>query len=170
MNPALHFVACTLDQRASQILDILNEAMAHSTARDDYQPRTMASIVAWFQSKTAYQCPVIGAVDTRGTLLGFASDGTFRAWATYRYMAEHAIYVHKDHRCKGISRQLLQCLVEAVHSQPSAASIWKASPTYACTNNWHAGTIRKAAFKFGRWLDLGFYQLTLGTPAQPAAS
>ena len=30
-----------------------------------------------------------------------------------------------------------------------------------------AGTIRQAAFKFGRWLDLGFYQLLLETPTHP---
>jgi L-amino acid N-acyltransferase len=29
------------------------------------------------------------------------------------------------------------------------------------------GTIRQAGFKFGRWLDLQFYELLLGTPAQP---
>jgi phosphinothricin acetyltransferase len=31
----------------------------------------------------------------------------------------------------------------------------------------HAGTIRQAGFKFGRWLDLGFWQRVLETPAQP---
>jgi L-amino acid N-acyltransferase len=31
----------------------------------------------------------------------------------------------------------------------------------------HAGTIKHAAFKFGRWLDLAFYQLLLDTPTNP---
>ena len=31
----------------------------------------------------------------------------------------------------------------------------------------HAGTIRHAGFKFGRWLDLAFYELRLQTPAAP---
>jgi phosphinothricin acetyltransferase len=31
----------------------------------------------------------------------------------------------------------------------------------------HAGTIRQAGFKFGRWLDLAFYQLVLDTPLDP---
>ena len=31
----------------------------------------------------------------------------------------------------------------------------------------HAGTIRQAAFKFGKWLDLGFYQRLLETPVAP---
>jgi L-amino acid N-acyltransferase YncA len=28
-------------------------------------------------------------------------------------------------------------------------------------------TMRQVGFKFGRWLDLRFYQLTLKTPAAP---
>jgi phosphinothricin acetyltransferase len=31
----------------------------------------------------------------------------------------------------------------------------------------HRGTIEQAGFKFGRWLDLAFYQLTLDTPRDP---
>ncbi len=31
----------------------------------------------------------------------------------------------------------------------------------------HCGTIRQAGFKFGRWLDLAFYQLILSTPSAP---
>ncbi|GKU85167.1 hypothetical protein NCCP28_45630 [Niallia sp. NCCP-28] len=31
----------------------------------------------------------------------------------------------------------------------------------------HAGTIKKAGFKFNRWLDLAFYQLELVGPKNP---
>ena len=31
----------------------------------------------------------------------------------------------------------------------------------------HAGMIHHAGFKFGRWLDLAFYELRLRTPAAP---
>ena len=33
-----------------------------------------------------------------------------------------------------------------------------------------AGVIRHAGFKFGRWLDLAFYELRLSTPAAPVDS
>ena len=33
----------------------------------------------------------------------------------------------------------------------------------------HAGTVREAGFKFGRWLDLAFYQLVLPGPIGPRA-
>ena len=31
----------------------------------------------------------------------------------------------------------------------------------------HCGTVKQAGFKFGRWLDLAFYQKILTTPAAP---
>jgi phosphinothricin acetyltransferase len=31
----------------------------------------------------------------------------------------------------------------------------------------HVGTLPQVGFKFGRWLDLAFWQLTLDTPAEP---
>ena len=31
----------------------------------------------------------------------------------------------------------------------------------------HCASIKQAGFKFGRWLDLEFYQLLLPTPARP---
>jgi phosphinothricin acetyltransferase len=31
----------------------------------------------------------------------------------------------------------------------------------------HAGTVRQAGFKFGRWLDVAFYQRILSTPLNP---
>ena len=31
----------------------------------------------------------------------------------------------------------------------------------------HVGTLSQVGFKFGRWLDLAFYQLILDTPAHP---
>ena len=32
----------------------------------------------------------------------------------------------------------------------------------------HSGTVTKAGFKFGKWLDLAFYQLNLTGPKIPS--
>ena len=171
---AMHFVTCTPEQHAGQILDIFNEAIIHSTALYDYQPRTLAFMTDWFQTKATHAFPVIGAVDDHGTLLGFASYGTFRVWAAYHYTVEHSVYVHKDHRGKGIGRQLLRQLIAAARSQQVHVMVGGIDidnhgsiRLHEQLGFRHAGTIREAAFKFGRWLDLGFYQLTLDTPTHP---
>lgn len=170
----MRFVQCTHAAHAGAILEIFNEAIANSTALYDYKPRAPESMAAWFAAKEAGRFPVIGAVDDAGTLLGFASYGTFRAWPAYKYSVEHSVYVHKDHRGQGLGIALMRELIAAARAQDCHVMVGGIDMANAASialhdklGFRHAGTIREAAFKFGRWLDLGFYQLLLETPAQP---
>lgn len=168
-------ISCTYDRHATQILDIFNDAILTSTALFDYKARTPDAMVSWFAAKAAGQFPVIGIEASDGTLLGFASYGSFRAWPAYKYSVEHSVYVHKDHRGKGIGRVLMRALIAAAQAQGYHLLIGGIEATNAGSialheslGFVHAGTIREAGFKFGRWLDLSFYQLTLATPTTPS--
>jgi phosphinothricin acetyltransferase len=170
----MQFVTCTYESHATAILDIFNEAITNSTALYDYKPRTAESMVAWFKAKEAGRFPVIGVVAEDGQLLGFASYGTFRAWPAYKYSVEHSVYVHKDHRGKAIGMALMQQLIAKATEQQYHVMVGGIDATntgsialHERLGFVHAGTIRHAAFKFGRWLDLGFYQLLLETPTHP---
>jgi phosphinothricin acetyltransferase len=166
-------VACTYDKHAAAILDILNEAIANSTALYDYRPRAPETMIGWFKAKDTGRFPVIGAVDDE-KLVGFASYGTFRAWPAYKYTVEHSVYVHREHRGKGIGAALMGKLIEAARGQQYHVMIGGIDAANGASVRlheklgfFHAGTIRHAGFKFGRWLDLAFYQLLLETPARP---
>lgn len=170
----MQFIPCTYEQHATAILDIFNEAIANSTALYDYQPRTLDSMVSWFATKETHYFPVIGAINEADTLLGFASYGTFRAWPAYKYTVEHSVYIHKDHRGKGIGHALMQQLIAAAMAQQYHVMIGGIDVTNIASialheqlGFIHAGTITHAGFKFGRWLDLAFYQLLLPTPEHP---
>ncbi|MEO8153525.1 MAG: N-acetyltransferase family protein [Rhizobacter sp.] len=170
----MQFVSCTEERHAAAILAIFNDAIANSTALYDYKPRTTESMLGWFATKRSGGFPVIGLEDEAGALLGFTSYGTFRAWPAYKYSAEHSIYIHPDHRGKGLGRQLLEAIVAAarergVHTLIGGIDVGNAASIalHLSLGFEHAGTIRQAGFKFGRWLDLGFYQRILDTPAQP---
>ena len=159
---------------SAQILAILNETIVNSTAIYDYQPRPIESMAAWFEAKRKGNYPVIGAVSEGGELLGFGSYGVFRAWPAYKYSVEHCVYVAAEHRGKGIGKRLLERIIAEAEAQEyhllvggidseNAASI----ALHRALGFQHAGTIRQAGFKFGRWLDLDLYQLILKTPLKP---
>jgi phosphinothricin acetyltransferase len=170
----MKLIDCSHAAHAAAILDIFNDAIVNSTALYDYRPRAPASMVGWFGAKEAGNFPVIGAIDDSGALWGFASYGTFRAWPAYKYTVEHSVYVQRDRRGRGVGRALLQALVDRATAQQlhvmvggidlgNAASI----RLHEALGFTHAGTIRQAGFKFGRWLDLAFYQRLLDTPHAP---
>lgn len=170
----MHLIECTYEKHAPAILEILNEAIVNSTALYDYTPRSPESMIKWFEGKTAGAYPVIGMVSDEGELLGFGSYGTFRAFPAYKYTIENSVYVHAAHRGKGIGQILLKRLIECATTQNyhvMVAAIDRQNQSSILLHEklgfTHAGTIAQAGFKFGRWLNLAFYQLILQTPAQP---
>ena len=170
----MKLISCTYQEHAPAILEILNDAILNTTAIYDYVPRPLESMVGWFKGKEAGGFPVIGAVDNHGTLLGFASYGSFRAWPAYKYSVEHSIYVGRVHRRKGLGGLFLQALIDDARSKGFhnlvAGIDAENTPSIALHRRYgfeHSGTIKHAGFKFGQWLDLAFYQRILNTPLSP---
>jgi L-amino acid N-acyltransferase len=173
-DPAPQSVACRFERHAPAMLEIFNHAILHSTALYDYDPRTLAHMQRWFEAKAAGPWPVIGLEDAQGRLLGFASYGPFRAFPAYKYTAEHSIYVHPDHRGAGLGERLLRELIAAAHAGDLHVLVGAIDASNEASLALHrrlgfvdAGTLRQVGYKFGRWLDLSFMQLTLATPAAP---
>jgi len=169
----MRIISCGQD-RAAEILTILNEAIENSTALYDYQPRSPATMQAWFEAKQRGQYPVIGIVSDEDRLLGFGTYGSFRNWPAYKYTIEHSLYIERTHRGQGLGRRLLVELIDAARRQNYHALIGGIDAQNAASIALHrqlgfepCGTIRHAGFKFGRWLDLQFYELLLDKPAHP---
>lgn len=167
-------VQCSYQEHASSILDIFNETILHSTALYDYKPRSLENMEAWFEIKTKGGFPVFGIEDEKGTLVAFGSYGSFRAWPAYKYTVEHSVYVHKNYRGLGLGSTILRVLIESARENDVHAMIGGIDASNASSialherlGFKHVGTLPEVGFKFGRWLDLAFYQLLLETPNQP---
>lgn len=170
----MRIVQCEPKRHAGQILAIFNDAIVNSTALYDYKPRTMEMMTAWFETKGKGNFPVIGIEDESGELMGFGSYGTFRAWPAYKYSVEHSVYVDARFRGRGVGKRVLQELITAAQRQDYHVLVGGIDAANSVSIRLHerlgfvhCGTIRQAGFKFGRWLDLAFYQLILSTPLAP---
>ena len=160
---------------APEILAIFNDAILHTTALYEYAPRTPAFMETWFAAKEQGRYPVIGAIDADGSLAGFASYGPFRAFPAFNYSVEHSVYVHPEKRGLGVGRLLLRELVSTAARQDYHTVIGAIDSANAASVRLHTslgftpcGRIAQAGYKFGRWLDLDFYQRILPTPTNPA--
>jgi phosphinothricin acetyltransferase len=170
----MNLIRCD-ETHAEPVLAIFNDAIVNSTALYDYKLRTTEMMRAWFENKRKGNFPVLGLIADDGELMGFGSYGTFRAFPAYKYTVEHSVYVAAKFRGQGLGKRLLHEVVSAATEQEYHTLIGVIDSQNAVSIGlhrklgfYHAGTIRHAGFKFGRWLDVDFYQLILQTPTNPA--
>jgi len=164
---------CT-EKQLHEILEIFNEAILNSTALYDYKPRTMESMRIWYAAKRAGNYPIIGAFSADDKLLGFTSYGSFRNWPAYKYSVEHSIYIRSDYRGKGLGKLLLKEIVKSAEEQDYHVMVGGIDASNTISIRLHekegfefCGKIKHAGYKFGKWLDLSFYQKILQTPEYP---
>ena len=151
----------------SAILDIYNEAILNTTAVYSEQPHTLQMRLDWYHDRINNNFPVFIA-DADGRVAGFASFAQFRAWPCYRYSVETSVYVETSFRGKGISKILLQSLIDRAKQMNIHAVIAGISADNTISINLHSSfgfeeiaNFKEVGYKFGRWLDLKFFELLL---------
>lgn len=162
---AFKLIDCTLDQQGDAVLKIFNHAILNTTALYEYKPRDIQIIERWFADKRQHNFPIIGAVDERDNLMGFASYGRFRPFPAFNTTVEHSIYLHPDHTGKGLGKTLLCALIARATEQQVHCMIGAIDADNAASIRLHqqlgfeeTGRLPQVGFKFDRWLDLVLYQ------------
>jgi len=149
------------------ILDIYNDVIINTTAVYSEKPHTLQIRTNWFSDRINNNFPVFVA-DADGRVAGFSSFGHFRAWPCYRYTVEVSVYVDTLFRGRGISKLLLRALIERAMEMNIHAVIAGISADNQVSINLHrafgfeeVANFKEVGYKFGRWLDLKFFELML---------
>ncbi len=149
------------------ILDIYNHVILNTTAVYSEQPHTLSMRQNWYHDRINSNFPVFVA-DLDSRVAGFSSFGHFRAWPCYRYTVELSVYVEASQRGKGISKKLLQSLIDRAIEMNIHVMIAGISADNEVSLNLHhsfgfveVADFKEVGYKFGRWLDLKFLELIL---------
>lgn len=160
-------IRCAKKEDLNAILAIYNDAIINTTAVYTYEQQTIDERIAWFETKQRNHEPIF-VFEENGSVLGFATFGSFRPWPAYQYTIEHSIYVDASARGKGIASQLLQHLIVEAKAKGYRtlvagidASNEASIKLHQKFNFKHAGTLTNVGYKFDYWLDLAFYELDL---------
>lgn len=155
------------------ILEIFNHAIKHTTAVYTYDPYTPEMMQDWFNDKQKNGFPVYVSTEN-DTVTGFVTYGTFRTRLAYKYTVEHSIYVHPNHRERGIAKVLILHIIEVAKKADIHVLMGGIDAENTISIDFHkkfgfkeVGNLKEVGFKFGRWLDLVFMQLILDTPKEP---
>jgi L-amino acid N-acyltransferase YncA len=150
-----------------EILAIYNDVILTTTAIYSEKPHTLAMREAWFNERKQAGFPVIVALQ-KGRITGFATYGHFRVWPCYRFTVEHSVYVHRDSRGQGISKVLLNEVIDHARKAGMHAMIAGVDSENDISLKLHlqfgfeqVARFKEVGFKFDRWLDLIFLELLL---------
>ena len=155
------------------ILEIYNHAILNTTAVYNYQAHSLEMRRQWWEEKCRLGHPVLVALE-QGRVVGFASYGPFRAWAAYQYTMESSVYVHPLHQGKGIGIELYSKLIQEAQKNEVHTLVAGIDAENLVSLALHrkfgfepVAHFKQVGYKFGKWLDLVFYQLLLDGPANP---
>ena len=154
----VHVRSATVED-APAVLEIYNHEVLTSTVTFDLVPRTLAEQELWITDRSGAH--VVLVVEDGGTVLGFGALSQYRERAGYATTVEDSVYVHEDHRGKGVGRILLAELVERATAHGFHALMAKVVGDHQASINLHSaagfevvGHEREVGRKFGRWLDV----------------
>jgi L-amino acid N-acyltransferase YncA len=109
-----------------------------------------------------------------GGVVGYAYAGRFRDRPAYHWTTETSIYLAGDAQQRGVGRLLYEALLDTLRAQGFVHAIGAIALPNDASIKLHeqvgfrrAGVIREAGFKFGRWIDVGFWQRELAEAASP---
>ena len=150
------------------ILEIYNDAVLHTTATYDYEPRTLEHRTAWFNDHVQTNYPVFVATNEAGRVVGWSALNRYHDRMGYRFTSENSVYVAADSRGRGVGRALLAPLIPAARDRGLHAILACIDATNEASLRLHAsfgfvpvGLFKQVGYKFDRWLDVAYLELVL---------
>lgn len=157
-----------------ELLAIYNEAILTTTATYDTEPESLAQRRAWLDARRAQLMPVLVA-EREGVLLGFAALAPHSAKPGYRHTVMDSVYVGSASRGLGVGTLLLGALLRRARELGAHVVIASVDAENEPSLRLHrklgfrkVAHLHEVGWKFGRWLDVVYLQLTL--PQEEASS
>jgi len=146
------------------IREIYNLEVVESTVTFDLVPRTQDQQLAWLREHSGAH-PCVVAVDDGGVVVGWGSLSPYKSRPAYATSVEDSVYVHRDHRGRGVGRALLAELVELAGRHGFHTILARIVGDHDPSIGLHracgfelVGVEREVGRKFGRWLDVVLMQ------------
>jgi L-amino acid N-acyltransferase YncA len=148
-----------------RLTEIYNWAIVNTTATFDLSVQSVEKRLKWFEQFGDYY-PLIIA-DIEGEAVGYACLTKFRDKEAYSKTVEVSIYIHPDYHNKGIGKCLLTEIIKKGKKRGFKTIIAGITAGNFVSIKMHedqgftpSGYFKAVGFKFDKWLDVWFYQLT----------
>ena len=148
------------------INDIYNHYVLHSTCTYQEEPELMVERRRWFSHHGEKHPVILAAADKQ--VVGWGSLSAYHTRSAYRHTVENSVYVHHQFQRHGVGSLLLQELIVRARALGHRVIIAGIDAEQTASVALHTkfdfekvGCLKQVGFKFGRWLDVLYMQLSL---------
>ncbi len=153
-------------QDLPKLLEIYNEEVTGGVATFDLVPLTLAERQAWFDAHQSDSHPLL-VTEVEGEPAGYASLSQFLPKPAYGTSVELSVYVDKACRGRGVGLALTEAVLALARSNPGTHRVYSlVTAGNTASRRMHeklgfrlAGVITEAGMKFGRYLDVEYWEL-----------
>ncbi len=152
---------------AERICTIYNHYIATTTISFEEDPVMAADMAKRIADVGAAGLPWL-VMEEGGAVIGYAYATKWRVRAAYRFAVETSIYLDAQHAGKGAGSALYEALLLELRQRDLHLAIGGIAQPNEASVRLHErlGFIKVAHFsevglKFGRWIDVGYWQLKL---------
>lgn len=147
-------------------LDIYNYEVVNGVATLDFEPRTLPEWQEWFDAhQTVEHCIFVGLMGD--VVVGYASLSPYRTKDAFKSTVELSIYIHQDHRGKGVASKLMAHILEhakendTLHTVVSVITAGNEGSTklHSRFGFTYCGLTPEVGFKHGKYQDTETYAL-----------
>lgn len=146
---------------------IYNHFVAHTTITFDEVPLDVDEMAQRLDDIQGRGFPWLVA-DENGALLGYAYASPWKNRSAYRYSVESSIYVGPDHARKGVGVRLYGALFPMLEARGAHAVLAGITLPNPASIGFHerfgfskVAHLEQVGFKFGAWVDVGYWQRLL---------
>jgi phosphinothricin acetyltransferase len=139
--------------------NIYNAEVTGSTVTFDLVPRSLDEQREWIGERSGAMAVVVA--EEAGEIVGFGALSSYRSRPAYATTVENSVFVHRDHRGKGVGRRILEELLRLASDHGFHNVIARIVGDNAASIRVHeacgfelVGVEKEVGRKFGRWLDV----------------
>jgi phosphinothricin acetyltransferase len=151
---------------AQALVAIYNPYIRDTTISFEEEPISEAEMAARIATVTAAYPWLV--VEADGAVLGYAYGSSWRTRPAYRFTAETTIYLASGHAGKGLGSRLYEALLADLRQRGFHSVLGGIALPNEPSIRLHeklgfrkVGHMTEAGWKFGAWVDVGFWERML---------
>ena len=160
-------IRAVAESDASPIAEIYNHYVATTVITFEEEPVSAPEMARRIGDVASASLPWLVA-EREGRVAGYAYASQWKARSAYRFSVEITVYVHPGCPRLGIGRRLYEELLHRLKAQGIHAAFGVIALPNEASVTLHerfgfakVAHLSEVGFKFGRWIDVGYWELML---------